>query len=188
MAINKLYDTYFQKSRVFLYPLLGIAKGVSVTPINTYVSWEGMYKPEDMKLICVYHLRDDSEFQLFERKALMGNKLYHDFKMLDGNKGAYVFDLSDYKSEWEAFIMGKYSKMPTEHKRRLRLYFGPKTANYQYVETYLEPEKHFETYSKLIGIPVSTLKEIGELCSLPDFEKENLTEKVKDLHITEELS
>ncbi len=92
MAIKMLYKDYFQKSRVFLYPILGIKRGVSVTPINTYVSWEGHYKPEDCKLICTYHIRDDKEAKMFEKSALLGNRLFHDVKLLgDDSTSAYIF-------------------------------------------------------------------------------------------------
>ena len=34
----RLFKTYFQKSKVFLYPLLGIAKGARYIPEETYSS------------------------------------------------------------------------------------------------------------------------------------------------------
>jgi hypothetical protein len=68
MAIKKItdiYQGYFQKSKVFLYPALGIKRGSSVTPIETYLEWDDI-KIEDRKLICLYHLRDDEEFLGYE--------------------------------------------------------------------------------------------------------------------------
>ena len=35
----------------------------------------------------------------------------------------------------------------------------------------------------VICINIDVLKEVGELCSLPDLEKENLTLEIKNLHI-----
>ena len=67
MAITSLYKDYFQKSRIFMYPILEIKRGASVTPIETYLSWEDQYSLCDRKLICHYHLRDDSEFTVFEK-------------------------------------------------------------------------------------------------------------------------
>jgi hypothetical protein len=69
MALKSLYRDYFQKSRVFLYPMLEIKRGVSVTPIETYVSWDEHYKPEDRKFIVLYHLRNDKEFLNFEKSC-----------------------------------------------------------------------------------------------------------------------
>ena len=47
--MDKLYGKYFQKSRSFLYPVLGIPKKTATPPLGTYVSLEGMYPPEEMK-------------------------------------------------------------------------------------------------------------------------------------------
>ena len=71
MALNSVYTKYFQKSKVFLYPLLGIKRGVSVVPIETYISWKGYYNSEDMKLICVYDVRTDEEYKNFERNVFL---------------------------------------------------------------------------------------------------------------------
>jgi hypothetical protein len=57
MVINSIYRKYFQKSKIFLYPLLDIRRGTSVVPEETYVAWDDKYAPEDMKLVCVYHHR-----------------------------------------------------------------------------------------------------------------------------------
>ena len=55
MPIKSIYAKYFQKSKMFLYPLLGIKKGVDIVPSETYITWGNSIKPEDMKLICLYH-------------------------------------------------------------------------------------------------------------------------------------
>ena len=55
--IDKLYSKYFQKSRSFLYPVLGIKKKSSVIPSGTYVSIKDKIGPEDMKLICTFKKR-----------------------------------------------------------------------------------------------------------------------------------
>ena len=54
MVINQLYAKYFQKSKLFLYPLLGLQRGLTA-PEEVYFSWEGKYAPEDQKLILVYN-------------------------------------------------------------------------------------------------------------------------------------
>ena len=74
MAINSIYRKYFQKSKIFLYPLLDIKRGTSIVPEETYLSWNEEYGPEDMKLICVYVTRDDTEYKIFEKNIF--NKLF----------------------------------------------------------------------------------------------------------------
>jgi hypothetical protein len=67
MEISTLYKVYFQKSKIFVYPLLDIKKGTGVTPIQTYFRWEGNFEPEDNKLVAVYEKREDETFINFEK-------------------------------------------------------------------------------------------------------------------------
>jgi len=183
MAIKSLYSNYFQKSKIFLYPILEIKRGNSVTPIQTYVSWDGHYKIEDCKYICLYHLRNDEEFRKFERQKLLGNKLFYDFKQVEDNKGVYVFDFKSKAHDWNCFINGKYSKMTADHKKIIKSFFSQNNSHYSYIESYLHPERFFGMYAELLGVKVSELKTVGELCSLVDFDKENLSISVKNLEI-----
>ena len=50
MEIKSLIGTYIQKSRLFVYPMLGIRRGVSVTPVQTYLCWPNKYDITDNKL------------------------------------------------------------------------------------------------------------------------------------------
>lgn len=188
MAIKTLYKDYFQKSRVFLYPVLGIKKGVSVTPIMTYVSWEGNYSLADRKLICTYHIRDDKEFRIFEKINLMGNRLFHDFKLLEDGTGAYIFDMSEHAQDFDSFVSGSYSKLSADLKKKIEAFYGAKSANFAYVESYLEPQKYFGIYAQILGEAEETLKMVGELCDKPDLGQENLHAKVKDLQIRQEIT
>lgn len=178
--LTSIYQDYVQKSRVFLYPVLGIQRGNSIVPIETYVSWEDNVGMLDMKLVCLYHLRKDDEYKLFEETKLLKNKLFHEFKEIEDDKGVYIFNFESIAKDWDCFITGKYSKMTFEHKRRIREFYGHKSANYDYIDSYLSPDKYYETYAKLLGQPVSLLKEVGELCSAPDLEKETLFAELKN--------
>ena len=65
MPITTVYRKYFQKSKVFLYPLLDIKRGTSVIPSETYLAWNDTIVPEDAKLVCIYPLRRDVEYKQF---------------------------------------------------------------------------------------------------------------------------
>lgn len=194
MAVKKLkniYPGYFQKSRVFLYPALGIKKG-SVTPIQTYVSWKDEIEVTDMKLVCKFHLRTDPEFVAFEEKYLVGNGSFSDYRELQDNKAVYTFDFSDDEHNWSVFLEGKYSLFDDEHKKRIREYYGINTANYAFIHSYLYPEYYYEQYAEFlsnrdIDVPdtLRCIKEIGELCDKPNFEKETLKIKVPTLDFTD---
>ena len=49
------------------------------------------------------------------------------------------------------------------------------------MESYLFPEKYFNMYANLLGTSEDFLKSVGELCSKPDLEKENLVAEVINL-------
>ncbi len=171
-----------------MYPLLEIKKGASVTPIETYISWEGFYKPQDRKFCCLYHLRDDKDFINFEKDKLINNKLFHDFKQTEDGKGIYVFDFNSYAEDWDNIIKGKYSKLTPIYKRKIENFHNKKESNYAYIESFLYPEKYYSMYSEMIGVAENLLKDVGELCSLMDFEKENLHAKIKNLELKSKLS
>jgi hypothetical protein len=187
MAIKSLYKNYFQKSRVFMYPILEIKRGASVTPIETYLSWETQYSLSDRKLICHYHLRDDAEFITFEKEKLLGNKLFYDFKQVEDNKGVYIFDFNSYSEDWDAIVSGKYSKLSSIYKKKVENFYGRTNSNYAYIESYMYPEKYYKMYSEMIGVKESILKEVGELCDLIDFSKETLKTSVKNLEFNSKI-
>lgn len=187
MIIKSLHTDYFQKSRVFLYPALGIKRGVSVTPIETYVSLEGYCKKEDAKLCCLYHLRKDEDFRQFEKIKLYGNPLFHDFKVVDETRGIYVFDFSKHKADWNHFLNGKYSKMSAEHKKKIKEFIGRNSPNLPYIESFLYPEKYYKLYSEMMGVKESLLRQVGELCSVPDLVMEDLNISVINLQFNDQL-
>ena len=65
MIINDIYKKYFQKSKIFLYPLLGIERG-NVVPEEVYFSISDKYKPEDRKLVLLYDPKMDLKYETFK--------------------------------------------------------------------------------------------------------------------------
>ena len=181
MAITALYRKYFQKSKIFLYPLLDIKRGTSIIPEETYLGWGTSYSPEDMKLICVYKIRHDMEYKQFEKNVLLTHTRLCDYVIVDPETAVYTFDFSDLKEDWFYFVKGKYSKMNLERRRKILAYFAKNSGNYAYIESYLFPDSHFKNYAELLDVSVEMLKSVGELCSKPDMEKEILLIEVADL-------
>ena len=180
MVIDALYKNYFQKSKVLLYPLLGIKRGSVAIPEQTYLSWNGYLKTEDMKLICIYPKRNDSAYINFENNVLIKHNRLCDVIDLNNSHKIFTFDFSDLKDDWTKFINGQYSKMNINIKRKIRDHFDKNTGNYVYIDSYLFPEKYFTLYADLLGTSVNLLTEVGELCSKPDLEQENLIAEVLD--------
>lgn len=181
MRLKNIYPSYIQKSRLFLYPILGIKRGSSVTPVQTYMSWENVYTLEDCKFIVVYHLRDDKEFKAHEEK-LINHKLFESFFELEDGTGAYVFDFSGLRKEYKKIINGKYSLLIDEYKSKVLMFFRNHSKHHKYIESYLYPEKYFSDYAEILNVNVSLLKSVGELCSLPDLNQEILEVKSKVLN------
>lgn len=181
MGLSALYRKYFQKSKIFMYPILDIKRGSYAVPTETYVSWGTAYSTEDAKLICVYHTTNDPEYIQFENNILMKHTRLCDYVKVDSTVSIFTFDFSDLKSDWAHFINGRYSKINESLKRKILNYFNNNSANYIYVESYLFPDKFYEQYADILNVDVDLLKKVCELCDKPDSAKENLLIKVTNL-------
>ena len=180
--MNSIYSKYFQKSKSFLYPILGIKKGSYTAPTGTYIAIESLIDAIDVKLICTFKQEDTAEFKNFEEQMLITNPLFDRIIELEGYK-LYIFDLKVYESDWFNFLLGKYSKLSSTFKKAIKSYYGEKSAEYEYMESYIFPEKYFDVYAKLLDVDVVDLKKIGELCDHCDLDKETLTVPIKSLEL-----
>jgi hypothetical protein len=181
MAINALYKKYFQKSKIFLYPILDIKRGTSVVPSETYITWGDYCSTEDMKLVCVYHTRLDAEYIQFEKNVLLKHSRLCDYVKADATTSVFTFDFSDLSDDWDHFINGRYSKMEIKIKRKIVDFFDKNSGNYFYVNSYLFPTPHHHVYAELLDVSVELVKEVFELCDKPNLEKENLVLEVANL-------
>ena len=184
----KIYKDYFQKSKIFLYPLLEIQKGVKYVPINTYMAWEGQYSFEDSKLMCLYQQKSTKAFAKFEEFQLLNHKYLDDYRELDKDLHLYVFDLINYKKDIQNIIKGSYSKMRKKTKTQILDFFGDIAPISEYIESYIYPEYYHEDYANELNVKLEDIEKVWELCSKPDLEKENLKIKIKKLNIIKEKS
>jgi hypothetical protein len=171
--IKRIYSKYFQKSRSFLYPLLGIKKNDKFSPTNTYLSIKDLYDVADTKFICVFENTDTEAFKYFETKMLIENPLFFE-KLTVGSISIYVFDYEIYTNDWFNFILGKYSKLSNVVKRAIKTYYGENSPEYAYMDTYLHPKEYYNLYAELLDISVDDLKKGVELCDCCDLNKETL--------------
>lgn len=178
MKLKSLNTEYIQKSRLFLYPLLGIKRGVSVTPIQTYMSWKDKYCFTDSKLVCKYYLREDSDFKIFEEVKLLGNPLFHAFYPLDDDTGIYVFDLSSVEEDFWKVTTGRYSELSKPSKKKILDFFRSHTQHFTYIQSYLDPKKYHSMYAEILNCNLKSLKDAHELCSKPNLEKEELKSEI----------
>ncbi len=184
MKIKSLYRDYIQKSKLFLYPLLDIKRGVSVTPVETFMAWGDKYGFEDSKLICQYHMRDDQDFKLFNDVKLKGNHYFYAFHQVDDTTGIYVFDFSHIEDDFWKVVTGKYSELSKESKQKILSFFRGHTAHYAYIESYLKPDKYYGMYSEILNVKMVHFKKVKELCDKPDLEKEDLILSLKTMNVS----
>jgi len=187
MGLKSIYSKYFQKSKVFLYPLLGVKRGNDVVPIETYICWDGHYDLKDMKLICLYDTKKRPEYKDFEKKVLIKHTRLVEL-IKKNNKAIFVFDFSDLDNSWDHFINGKYSKLESSIKSKILKFFDKHSGNYAYMYSYLVPDKHFDEYSEILGVEVEFLRKVGELCNKPDIKKETLIFDIADLDELNEIN
>ncbi len=174
MAVKSVYNKYFQKSKVFLYPLLGFKRGIKVVPSETYLAWDPYYIPEDMKLVCLYHPNNSNEYEKYEKESLLKHPRLCDVKEINKHNKLFIFDFADLEISWKNFINGKYSKISDNTKDKIISFFEKNTANYVYVNSYLYPDKYFNDYAECLNVNIDILKEVGELCAKPDMKQETL--------------
>jgi len=172
------YTHYFQKSKIFLYPLLGISKGKEYVPTETYLCWDGLYTVDDCKYICIYNTKRDKKYKLFENNVLKHLSNYESSFSLHEDRHVYIFDYSEYKHDYEMFIKGMYSKLSLKSKNKILDYFGEVGKISSYIKSYLNPEKYHDVYAEALLVHVDLIKEVYEICSTPDIKKETLFEKI----------
>jgi len=180
--IDKLYGKYFQKSRSFLYPILGIERTAPYSPTGSFISIPGYIEPVDMKLIITFKRETSQAFEDFEKEMLVGNPLYFDSILIE-DYTVYIFNFEIYQKDWFNFIMGKYSLLSSVFKKAIKTFYGEQSNEYKYMDTYLNPDKYFTVYATLLDVSKSMVSEVGELCDACDMEKESLTIPVKDFEL-----
>jgi hypothetical protein len=177
--MGKTYMQYFQKSKIFLYPLLGIKKGEEFVPAETYICWDNLYSQFDYKYICIYSTPKTLKFSNFERKHLLSHNLLEHHENYKDQQ-IYVFDFSKYEHDFDMFMLGSYSKLSIETKNKILRYFGRVGRISGYIESYLDPKSHHETYAKALDVNLKIIEETHELCTPPNIEKETLIKKIPD--------
>jgi hypothetical protein len=184
--MKQIYKSYFQKSKVFLYPLLGVRKGVRFVPIETYITWEENETTPKNALVCAYSIEDgpaaNKSFGAFAKSELRKNELYHSEYEIENLK-LFTFDLSFFKNDLENFKNGKYSEFSIVTKKIIMEFFGNAGTISEYMESYLYPEKYYEIYSDMLNVPISILEEVKELCDKPNLKKEDFKKYILELEL-----
>jgi hypothetical protein len=162
---------YIQKSRIMLLPLLGLDPK-DLKPATTYIAYKNIISLQDYKLICGYK-RDDDQYYDYRNNVLFKHPNYETLY-----RGLYtdylVFDLSEYKKDFDVFLTGKYSKLSKRAKTAIKEYYNKTRVAPILLDTHLNPEEYHEVYANEFKVDVETVKEAYETLSPPDLIKEHL--------------
>jgi len=185
--MKQIYKEYFQKSKVFLYPLLGIKKGIRFVPVQTYISWNNICPESKNKFLCLYNIdkKDETikkQFEIFKQLHLEQHELYEAHHIID-NLDLFIFDFSMYRKDLEKFKHGQYSQFSEITKIKILNFFGKIGTISEYIESYLYPEHYYDLYSELLNIPAEELEEVGELCDKPNIEKEDFQKEMVEIKL-----
>lgn len=172
--MKSLYREYFQKSKVFLYPLLSIQRGISTIPKETYVAWEDRIHPAEEKLICSYDCIDHADYKSFRNNVLLKHNLIYDFETAPDGLEIFIFDLTGMGSDYTHFLHGRYSQFSEYHKNVVLDFFVESDRTGELIMSYLNPSQHYDDYARLLDVDRKVLEEVGELCTKPDLKLETL--------------
>ena len=179
-----VYLEYFQKSKVFLYPLLKIKKGITRVPIQTYIAWDNVYSTNDLKFLCEYKTKQTPKFNSFAKSHLLNHSLLEEVIELNENTQLFIFDFSKFKSDYNKFLKGKYSQYSLDSKISIIDFFGTQDKIGSYVEGFLTPEGVHDEYAESLGVDIKSIEDIYEVCTPPDLEKETL---IDNNHVINQL-
>lgn len=172
--MKSVYTEYFQKSKVFLYPLLRLKKGIDFVPAETYCFWDEIYDAMDYKFICLYktkYTKAFATFQINHLPLLKNNMEHYDL----GNEQLIIFDMKQYRHDYDKFIEGRYSAFGIDSKIAILDYFGGQGRISSYVKSFLTPDEDLHRlYSDYFNVDLDLIKDVHELCSKPDIIQETL--------------
>jgi hypothetical protein len=189
--ITQLYTSYFQKSRSFLYPLLGLDRESAYQPEGVYLGLvtshpgqqekQVVYTPEDRKLVVVFPAMTQTyDWLFYKQQVLTQHALVQHHVQLDDERFMLVYDMACFEDEYDQFLKGQYAAFRDTHKRAISTYYGVHTPEWAYMHAFLFPDGYYRQYAMLLYDRPSEqekceaqLRENGQLCDVYDPVKES---------------
>lgn len=185
-----LYNRYFQKSKIFLYPLLGLKQGYNPVNLETYFNvWDPQLEGKNI-LVVHYRLNEKNElckdknmtFEKYFLNVIEGNRLFIKAEVKDKDNVQCFFELTGLDDDIRLFKEGRYSQMSIATKSIIEGFYPNGHANRPYVESFVFPERYRSSYANLLDVKESLLIEVGELCDKPNFLKETPPGSIAELN------
>lgn len=188
--IKNIYRRYFQKSKVFLYPLLQLDKKseeISEVTIESFIHVENA----DDDLHFLFPLTEPSLTVSFtinledkDKRREMVHEIYQKygkdrhvkkkFYSPDMDRVIIVYTLFDMVEDYDLIVAGRYSKISKTSKLRIQRYYAANSEHWAHVKTFLYPEEHYSMYAEALGVDEETLRNRQELIDNPDLVKETI--------------
>lgn len=186
-TIKEVNRRYFQRSTFFLYPGIKVPPHVEFKPLSTFLSWEDKYDVSDRRFICLFSMIEGDLKKIHEKKYLLNNSRFEDFIELPDDKCLYIFNFDNLSKDWDCVVHGHYSKVSTYLKICIGDFFRSDQKSAAYMDSYVNPDKYYDQYSKLLDVELDLLKEGVELLSAPNLDKEHLLNKYINFEVSLDL-
>ena len=172
MEENNIYDSYTQKSRIFCYTVLGIKRGASYIPEETYMAWKGEYSYEDCRLVVHYKKCNGSFFAAYSKGILEKCALFEKYVEINKDERVYIFDFTPHKENWMKILDGKYSQLKHTYKKAIETFYWKDYHQRKTVSKLIYPLQHYAEFAGYVGVDPELVREVGEVYDKPDLEKE----------------
>jgi hypothetical protein len=169
-----IYKNYTQKSRMFLYSILGIPRGAIFIPVESFLSLKDIYQINDCRLICLYNQCNSDDFEIFSEQVIKKCKLFEKTIKISENECLFIFDFKQYKYDWNQIINGRYSRITYDFKWKILSFYRLNKINQTLIKKILFPNDHFNEFASYFGVETELIKDVGELLDCPNFEREEL--------------
>ena len=181
---NAIYPHYFQKSTVFLYPLVQIPGFPCVKPLRTFLTDGDKVPLEEPSLLVLYKQEDTEHWRQFEYHSLENSYELKQMQELDNKMLLCTFDLSYNKADYRLFLQGLYSDFSRRAKTIILRHFIYEDPAMAHICSYLYPESFYALYAKILAMDEAQLRSSVELCTSYDLAREtlDLTQALPPIH------
>jgi hypothetical protein len=149
----------FNKSSLFLYPLLGLNK--TITPLNTYMGFENY--DIDCCLILLFHKTQPNYDKWINE---LTTNTFYDFTIQEDDYVYYVYCLDLLEQTFNHVKNGDYSKIDSNVKTILNIKGEP------IVHIAINPELFYERLAQELQFPVESLRQNVEIITKPNLHEE----------------
>lgn len=176
---------YRQKSKLFLWPLLGIDRQSGFRPIKTFMADDHRgLTVKDRCLIAPFFKDQSKNYGDFEEEVLLSNEFFKDFYETEENL-VYIFDFNKSKTlgeDYDKVVQGKYTELSYGAKLLINRFFASKDLKgrvrpHFQVAAYLNPsESDYFRVADQLDIDVYELMKGKEILDPPNILKETFDE------------